>query len=167
MVRTLDEMLKIAFTSETKTVLRNIMNVGGDLIAVHTPKCDYLNVIEGIGALGINYIDFLRTKDATFENIDAISFWTFNFYIPETIDSLVTNCGCKKECLEKKIDEIIEKTSQFIKKLRKRGATFSEIKEAMRVWTDDKRKLAKDLIDECGCKTELEEEKVRKRKRAR
>jgi hypothetical protein len=167
MVKSLDDIIKTAFSNEAKAILRNIINAGSDLMIVHAPKCDYLNVIETLGILGINYMDFLRTREATFENMDSVSFWTFDFYIPEVVDSLVTNCGCKKACLEEQVDNIIETTSQFVKKLRRRGATFSEIREARKTWDDDKRTLAQVLVSKCGCVASLEERKLRRRRRTK
>jgi hypothetical protein len=167
MVKTLDEIIKTTFTSEAKAIIRNIIEAGGDLMSIHAPKCDYFNVIETLGALGINYMDFLRTKEATFENMESVSMWALNFYISESVDSLVTNCGCKRTCLEEQVDNIIETASQFVKKLRKRGVTFSEVKEAREKWIDDKRTLAQVLVSKCGCVSSLEEREVRRRRRTK
>jgi len=167
MVRTLDALYRETATpiySDAHIALQNLMTAIGDIMSIHVKKCDIVPIIENLGYIGSFYLEYLRTSHATLKNISDASYWVLSSYLPQIMDRMAANCDCKKTCLEKYIDEIINSATQYVKTLKKRGLTFSEVKEANIKWTDEQRRYAKVLIDECECKPGEAIAKVKRRK---
>jgi hypothetical protein len=167
MVKTLDALYKETYPAypDARVALLNLMKAIGDIMAIHMKKCDITHIVENLGYIGSYYLDYLRTSHATLENISTVSYWVVNTYIPQIISRMAGECDCKRTCVEKYVNEIVNSATQFVKTLKKPGLTFAEVQEAHTKWVDEQRRYAKILIDECGCIPEEEREKVKEKKK--
>jgi hypothetical protein len=167
MVKTLDGLYRetVDVYPDASVALLNIMNAIGDIMIDYIEKCDIGKIVENLGYIGSNYLAYLRTEHATLENISIVSYWVLDTYIPQIISSMVGECDCKRTCLEKYINEIMNSATKYLRTLRKRELTFAEVIEAQKTWSDEKRRLAAILVNECKCLPEKVEKKVKKVKK--